>query len=327
MKRFFQHIVFAVAVFCICGILYAAEKPVELAFDGKPVIGETYVMYFHTIRTSTYSMKPVGLANAPQHKETNEIHASGEIIYDSLSPFVARFKITEMEQILDGEKTDFRPLAGATAVIRESGVNLRDIPVGSDRSAESVLGGNPVTGAAAVSTAEIRALVPKAKKLLNQLLSAPSDDAARYLGTSKKAAAGESWKVSAAPILAAVKEQGMTLPEQKVSSTARYTGPIELAGIGGQNVYFLAESENVPGYDFKLEITFTFPKNGGDPPMRMERSATEFVNRVLPEGIPGFSGTTFDCLNQDQTDLVILRKSKIKDQNSKKKDGWFFGLF
>ncbi len=87
-------------------------------------------------------------------------------------------------------------------------------------------------------------------------------------------------------------------------------------------VHFLAESNNIPNYDFKLEIAFAFPSGEKDVPLRMQRSATELVETSLPEGIPGFSGSFFRCVNEDTTDMIMIRESLLK-----KKKGSLFGLF
>ena len=116
-----------------------------------------------------------------------------------------------------------------------------------------------------------------------------------------------------------------SLSEDKVTATATYNNPSKVfeGNVSARNVYFLAESANIPGYDFKLEVHFQFPEDGGDPPFRVERSATEVVNRAIPEGVPGFSGSVMDCVTTDQSDIVVIRKSLMKT----KKKNWFLDLF
>ncbi len=330
-------------LFCCAAILLTAglfllpaqlgakdAREVELRFDGQPKIGETYVISVNTRQVRTYRMKLVGINNPPRRRETHEIHAVGELVYQSLDPLVVQFKVEMLLQIVDGVKTDYAPLAGMTAVVRSSGVNLRDIPLGTDEdAAESVLGGGNVSTAASdarkKTTKEIREMLPGARRLIASMFSAPLDRPEEYLGKTRKVKPGEKWTASAKPMLEAIKANGLELAEDKVSATATYKNPSKFfeGNVSAQNIYFLAESANIPGYDFKLEVHFQFPDGGGDPPLRIERSATEVVNRAIPEGVPGFSGAVMDCVTTDQSDIAMVRKSLLKV----KKKNWFLDLF
>ena len=302
-------------------------KEVELRFDGRPKVGEPYLISVNTRQVRTYRMKLVGIDNPPRRRETHEIHAVGELVYQSLDPLVVQFKVEMLSQVVDGVKTDYAPLAGMTAVVRSSGVNLRDIPLGTDEdAAESVLGGS---GSAAASdakkktTKEIREMLPGARRLSASMFSAPLDHPDEYLGKSRKVKPGEKWTASAKPMLEAIKANGLELAEDKATATATYSNPLKVQEIAAQKVYFLAESANIPGYDFKLEVFFTFPDGGGDAPLQIDRSATEVVNRAIPEGVPGFSGSVMDCVTTDQSEVVMVRKSLLKA----KKKNWFLDLF
>lgn len=301
--------------------LPAADKgEVELRFDGRPKTGEPYLIYVNSKQVRTYRMKLVGISNPPRRRETHEIQALGELVYTSLDPLAIQFKIESLAQIVDGEKTDYAPLAGTTAVVTSSGVTFRDVPAGADENASaSVLGGS----SGAKTSQEIRAMLPGARRLIASMFAAPLDHPEEYLGATRKAKPGGKWNASAAPMLEAIKANGLELAPDKVSATATYNNAAKVAGIPAQKVYFLAESANIPGYDFKLEVFFTFPDGGGDAPLRVERSATEVVNRPIPEGVPGFSGSVMDCVTTDQTDFALVRKSAMKT----KKSNWFFELF
>jgi len=297
-------------------------KEVELRFDGRPKVGETYLISVNTRQVRTYRMKLVGINNPPRRRETHEIHAVGELVYQSLDPLVIQFKVGMLSQIVDGVKTDYAPLAGMTAIIRSSGVNLRDIPAGTDENAAaSVLGGGSAGEASstAKTTKEIREMLPGARRLIASMFSAPLDRPEEYLGKTRKVKPGEKWTASAKPMLEAIKANGLELAEDKVAANATYNNALSAEGISAQKVYFLAESENIPGYDFKLEVYFTFPDGGGDPPLQIDRSATEVVNRAIPEGVPGFSGAVMDCVTTDQSEIRMVRKSMIKS----KKKNWF----
>ena len=301
-------------------------KEVELRFDGRPKVGETYVISVNARQVRTYRMKLVGIDNPPRRRETHEIHAVGEIVYQSLDPLVLQFKVEMLSQIVDGEKTDYAPLAGMTAIVRSSGVNLRDIPSGTDENAaESVLGGGPAGPSGTKTTKEIRAMLPGARRLISSMFAAPLDRPEEYLGRTRKAKPGEKWTASAKPMLEAIKANGLELSEDRVTATATYINPSNLleGNVPAQNVFFLAESANIPGYDFKLEVHFLFPTDGGDAPLRIERSATEVVNRAIPEGVPGFSGSVMDCVTTDQSEVIMVRKSAMKA----KKKNWFLDLF
>ena len=324
---------FCCAVFLTAGLYLfsvpaAAKdaKEVELRFDGRPKVGETYVISVNTRQVRTYRMKLVGINNPPRRRETHEIHAVGELIYQSLDPLVIQFKVEHLNQIVDGVKTDYAPLAGMTAIVRSSGVNLRDIPLGKEENAAaSVLGGGPGETSGAKTKEEIRAMLPGARRLIASMFAAPLDRPEEYLGKSRKVKPGEKWTASAKPMLDAIKANGLELSGDKVTATATYNNPSKLAeaDISTQNVYFLAESANIPGYDFKLEVFFSFPDGEDDVPLRVERSATEVVNRAIPEGVPGFSGSVMDCVTTVQSDVVMVRKSKMKA----KKKNWFLDLF
>lgn len=329
-------------VFCCAALLAAGlflpparldakeAKEVELKFDGRPKVGEPYVISVNTRQVRTYRMKLVGIDNPPRRRETHEIHAVGELVYQSLDPLVVQFKVEMLSQIVDGVKTDYAPLAGMTAVVRPSGVNLRDIPLGTDEdAAESVLGGgnasSEASGAKKKTTKEIREMLPGARRLIASMFSAPLDRPEDYLGKSRKVRPGGKWTASAKPMLEAIKANGLELAEDKVTATATYNNPSKFleGNVSAQNVSFLAESATIPGYDFKLEVHFQFPEDGDDPPYRVERSATEVVNRAIPEGVPGFSGSVMDCVTTVQSDLAMVRKSKMKA----KKKNWFLNLF
>ena len=307
----------------------AAAKDAELRFDGRPKVGEPYVISVNTRQVRTYRMKLVGIDNPPRRRETHEIHAVGELVYQSLDPLVIQFKVEVLIQTVDGVKTDYAPLAGMTAIVRSSGVNLRDIPLGTDEdAAESVLGGGSASSASDTkkkTTKEIREMLPGARRLIASMFSAPLDHPEEYLGKSRKVKPGEKWTASAKPMLEAIKANGLELAEDKVTATATYSNPSKFyeGNILAQNVFFLAESANIPGYDFKLEVHFQFPDDGDDPPFRVERSATEVVNRAIPEGVPGFSGSVMDCVTTVQSDVAMIRKSKMKA----KKKNWFLDLF
>ena len=301
-------------------------KEVELHFDGRPKVGETYLVSVNTRQVRTYRMKLVGINNPPRRRETQEILAAGEIVYQSLDPLEIRFKVETLSQIVDGVKTDYAALAGMTAIVRPSGVNLRDIPLGSDdNAAASVLGVPSGEASGAKSKEEIRAMLPGARRLIASMFAAPLDHPEEYLGKTRKVKPGEKWTASAKPMLEAIKANGLDLSEDKVTATATYNNPMKTreGEIPAQKVFFLAESANIPGYDFKLEVFFTFPDGGGDPPLRVERSATEVVNRAIPEGVPGFSGSVMDCVTTVQSDVVMIRKSAMKE----KKKNWILDLF
>ena len=301
-------------------------KEVELKFDGRPKVGEPYVISVNTRQVRTYRMKLVGIDNPPRRRETHEIHAVGELVYQSLDPLVIQFKVEMLSQVVDGVKTDYAPLAGMTAVVRSSGVNLRDIPLGTDEdAAESVLGGGSSEQNKAKTTKEIREMLPGARRLIAAMFAAPLDRPEEYLGKTRKVKPGDKWTASAKPMLEAIKANGLELAEDKVTATATYSNATKdnASGIAAQKVYFLAESANIPGYDFKLEVYFTFPDGGGDVPLQIDRSATEVVNRAIPEGVPGFSGAVMDCVTTDQSEIVMVRKSQLKA----KKKNWFLDLF
>lgn len=304
-------------------VLSAADKgEVELRFDGRPKVGETYSLYVNSRRVRTYRMKLVGISNPPRRRETHEFYAVGELVYQSLDPLVIQFKVEALRQTVDGETTDYAPLAGMTAIVRSSGVNLRDIPLGTDAdAAASVLGGGPGDASGAKTAQEIRAMLPGARRLIASMFAAPLDHPEEYLGESRKVKPGEKWTASAKPMLDAIKANGLELSEKQVTATAVYNNASKYNGITAQHVYFLAESANIPGYDFKLEVIFAFPDGGGDAPLSIERSATEVVNRPIPEGVPGFSGSVMDCVTTDQTDFKLVRKSAAK------KKSWFLDLF
>ncbi len=323
---FFCAVFLTADVFLLPGHLEAKDAgEVELHFDGRPKVGEPYVIAVNSRQVRTYRMKLVGISNPPRRRETHEVHAVGELVYQSLDPLVIQFKVEMLSQIVDGVKTDYAPLAGMTAIVRSSGVNLRDIPLGrEENAAESVLGGGSGEASGAKSKEEIRAMLPGARRLIASMFAAPLDRPEEYLGKTRKVRPGGKWTATARPMLEAIKANGLDLSEDKVSATASYSGALKEDGvIPAQRVYFLAESANIPGYDFKLEVFFTFPDGGGDAPLRIERSATEVVNRAIPEGVPGFSGSVMDCVTTDQSDVAMIRKSLMKT----KKKNWFLDLF
>ena len=301
----------------------ADAKEVELKFDGRPKVGEPYQIYVNSKQVRTYRMKLVGINNPPRRRETHEVLATGEIVYQSLDPLVVQFKVESLRQVVDGVTTDYAPLAGMTAIVRSSGVNLRDIPLGTDTDAAASVLGGPAETSGGKTAKEIREMLPGARRLIASMFAAPLDHPEEYLGKSRKVRPGGKWTASAKPMLEAIKANGLELSEDRVTATATYNNPSKVSGIPAQNVYFLAESATIPGYDFKLEVFFTFPDGGGDAPLRVERSATEVVNRAIPEGVPGFSGSEMDCVTTDQTDFSLVRKSAIKT----KKSNWFLDLF
>lgn len=326
--RFCRAALLTAGLFLLPAHLEAKDaKEVELRFDGRPKVGEPYVISVNTRQVRTYRMKLVGIDNPPRRRETHEIHAVGELVYQSLDPLVVQFKVEMLSQVVDGVKTDYAPLAGMTAIVRSSGVNLRDIPLGTDEdAAESVLGGGSASGASDTkkkTTKEIREMLPGARRLIGSMFAAPLDRPGEYLGKSRKVKPGEKWTASAKPMLEAIKANGLELAEDKVTATATYHNALKIQEIAAQKVYFLAESANIPGYDFKLEVYFSFPDGGGDAPLQIDRSATEVVNRAIPEGVPGFSGAVLDCVTTDQSEIAMVRKSQLKA----KKKNWFLDLF
>ena len=313
------------AALCVPPASPAADaKAVELKFDGRPKVGEPYQIYVNSKQVRTYRMKLVGINNPPRRRETHEVLATGELVYQSLDPLVVQFKVESLRQVVDGVTTDYAPLAGMTAIVRSSGVNLRDIPLGTDTdAAASVLGGSGVTSGT-LTTKEIRAMLPGARRLIASMFAAPLDRPEEYLGKSRKVKPGEKWAASAQPMLDAIKANGLELTADRVTATATYNNAAkEFGSVPAHKVYFLAESANIPGYDFKLEVFFSFPDGGDDAPLRVERSATEVVNRAIPEGVPGFSGSVMDCVTTDQTDFALVRKSSVQT----KKKNWFLDLF
>ena len=100
-------------VFCCAAILTAglfllpasaSAKDVELRFDGRPKVGETYVISVNSRQVRTYRMKLVGIDNPPRRRETHEIHAVGELVYQSLDPLVIQFKVEMLSQVVDLEQ-------------------------------------------------------------------------------------------------------------------------------------------------------------------------------------------------------------------------------
>ena len=109
-------------VFLLPAFLEAKDaQEVELHFDGRPKVGETYVISVNSRQERTYRMKLVGINNPPRRRETHEIHAVGELVYQSLDPLVVQFKVESLFQIVDGVKTDYATLSGMTAIVRSSG--------------------------------------------------------------------------------------------------------------------------------------------------------------------------------------------------------------
>ena len=304
-------------------LLAADSDEVELHFDGRPKVGEPYQLYVNSQQIRTYRMKLVGIANPPRRRETHDIHAVGELVYQSLDPLVIQFKVESLSQTVDGETIDYAPLAGMTAVIRPEGVNLRDVPLGVDDDAAAAVLGGPVDSGGGKTKKEIREMLPGARRLITSMFAAPLDRPEDYLGKSRKVKPGGKWNASAQPMLDAIKATGLELAPDQVSATAAYDNASKIGDIPIRHVYFKAESANVPGYDFKLEVFFSFPAAGDDAPLRVERSATEVVNKAIPEGVPGFSGSVMDCITTDQTDFALIRKSALKG----KKRNWFLDLF
>ena len=215
----------AVLAAAIPAPLPAAGDEVELRFDGQPKVGEPYQLYVNSKQVRTYRMKLIGIANPPRRRETHEVQALGELVYQSLDPLVLQFKVESLSQTVDGEKTDYAPLAGMTAIIRSSGVNLRDIPVGADENAAaSVLGGSDggSDASGAKTTKEIREMIPGARRLIASMFAAPLDRPEEYLGASRKVRPGEKWTASAKPMLDAIKANGLELSAEQISATATY---------------------------------------------------------------------------------------------------------
>lgn len=291
-------------------------KAVELRFDGRPKIGEPYAFSMNSRQVRTYWMKLIGISNSPRRRKTQEIHADGELIFKSFDPLVLQFKVEALNQTVDGVKTDYAPLAGMTAIIRSSGVNLRDIPLGVDENAAaSVLGDGSASGGSETkkkTTKEIREMLPGARRLLASMFSAPLDQPEDYLGKSRKVKPGEKWTASSQPVLDAIKSNGLDLSADSVTTTATYYNATKIKGIPAQKVYLLTESANTPGYDFKLEVYFTFPDGRSDAPLQIERSATEVVDQAIPEGVPGFSGTVMNCVTHIESTVFMVRKTALK---------------
>jgi len=289
-------------------------KAVELRFDGRPKIGEPYAFSMNSRQVRTYWMKLVGISNSPRRRETQEISADGELIFKSLDPLVVQFGVEGLSQIVDGVKTDYAPLAGMTAIIRSSGVELRDILLGEDDedAVTSVLGNGSTVASCTKTTKEIREMLPGARRLIASMFSTPMDQPEDYLGKSRTVRPGEKWTASSKPVLAAIKANGLDFSENSVATTAIYYNASKTKGIPSQKVYLLAESANTPGYDFKLEVYFTFPDGGSDAPLQIERSATEVVDQAIPEGVPGFSGTVMNCVTHVESTVFMVRKTALK---------------
>ena len=284
-------------------------KEVELRFDGRQRINEPYQIYVDSKRERTYRMKLVGITNSPRRRETCETHASGELIFHSFNPFVVQYKVETLLQIVDGVTIDYTPLAGMIAEIRSSGVNLRDIPLGIGEDAtKNVLG----AGAVDTKTAEdIQAMLPDARRLIASMFASPLDHPEDYLGKKRKVKPGDKWPASVKPMLDAIKANGLDLPEDRIIATATYNSTSkDKSGIPVHRVYFLAESDSVPGYDFKLEVFFSFLESGDDAPLQIERNATEVVNRTIPEGVPGFSSAELDCVTKDVSIIRMIRQPR-----------------
>ncbi len=231
--RFCRAALLTAGLFLLPAHLEAKDaKEVELRFDGRPKVGEPYVISVNTRQVRTYRMKLVGIDNPPRRRETHEIHAVGELVYQSLDPLVVQFKVEMLSQVVDGVKTDYAPLAGMTAIVRSSGVNLRDIPLGTDEdAAESVLGGGSASGASDTkkkTTKEIREMLPGARRLIGSMFAAPLDRPGEYLGKSRKVKPGEKWTASAKPMLEAIKANGLELAEDKVTATATYHNALKI---------------------------------------------------------------------------------------------------
>ena len=118
-------VLFSTGLFLLPAPIEAKDaKAVELHFDGRPKVGETYVISVNTRQIRTYRMKLVGINNPPRRRETQEIHAAGELIYQSLDPLVIQFKVDALYQIVDGVKTDYDTLAGMTAIVPQTSENV-----------------------------------------------------------------------------------------------------------------------------------------------------------------------------------------------------------
>ena len=281
----------------------ALDQEVELHFDGRPKVGEPYLISVNSRRVRTYRMKIVGIDNPPYLRETHETHAVGELVYQSLDPLVIQFKIEVLEQTVDDKAVDYHPFSGMTAIIRGTSEGMNESLFIADESAVSFVPEDAPEG--------FRELLPGARRLIASMFASPLDHPEEYLGKSRKVKPGEKWNASAKPMLDAIKATGLELAPDQISATAAYDNASKIADIPARHVYFKAESVNVPGYDFKLEVFFTFPDES-DAPLRIERTATEVVNHAIPEGVPGFSGSVMDCMTTDQSEVVMVRKSYLK---------------
>ena len=127
------------------------------------------------------------------------------------------------------------------------------------------------------------------------------------LGTNAPVALGDSWRPPCSLLLSMLAQRGLKMKEEDFDGSVTLKGRESFKSIDCWNIEERLDSKNVPGFDFRLNISLLLPVDpakGGA--LKISRSGQEMVNKALPEGNPLSAGKTVEASVRDSMDAVVI---------------------
>lgn len=270
----------------------------DLYFAGTPKPGEKYIFTVSTKQSTTLSLTYPGTDRLLTRKDSYDITLSGLLRYSKESVLKAQFEIRSISVTINAVKQpDFLNLRKRTVIIdfTKDTDNFLIVPELDEKN----LFPEPEKPSYAVND------------ILSRVFNGNSlSGISAFLGESKKnVKRGERWNIDTSPIVNQLKERDITVRENQISGHAEYHGRVKIMEQENDNIAFAVETRKLPGYDFKTDILISIPLSGSRVPSRIQRMATEVVNRLLPSDLPALAGGMLESYSTDESTITILDAS------------------
>lgn len=300
---------------CLLSLLISsgllAADPVLIDFSGKLRKNTTYSFSIRTNQTRNCEMKIPGVTRYPIRRDTQEIICSGDLFFrpDENTPGVNVYdlKLTALYGNLNSIRRDFPLLSGRTIRIsvKSGKAAFQLIPERNHRTMENAILG----GTTPLKKQDDNTLSPEAERMLRAIFSPLHDPVSNYMGLQRKMEPRKHIPMNNTPIISALHQRGIYADNATIKSFAEYAGSTSIDRIPVHRVNLIAQGKNIPGYDFKFELSIMIPakkKHAIHGPMRVSRKTMEIVSTLLPEENPFFGGSILETVSNDMTDLFII---------------------
>ncbi len=148
---------------------------------------------------------------------------------------------------------------------------------------------------------------PEAKALLAAVFRPPDGDTLKAtLGSSVPLRPGYKWKISAKPVLTALRARGLALSPDSISAEAQIMEREKYRGYDTCRVEIKLASSGVSTLDFRLRATVWIPEDPNVNMIRLLRNGVEVIDTVFPTENPLASGSSVRVITKENLEVILV---------------------